>query len=86
MILFEILTICTALKWSKTGSPLNKAERREAKSLIRSANVDIWFADSNKNSKCSLRDEVQEGSLLEFHFHLIRGSALKEKSEIRIKS
>ena len=31
MIIFELLTLCTALKWSKTGIPLKKAERKAAK-------------------------------------------------------
>ena len=31
MIIFKFLTLCTALKWSKTGIPLNKAERKAAK-------------------------------------------------------
>ena len=31
MIFFELLTVCTALRWSKTGIPLKKAERKSAK-------------------------------------------------------
>ena len=81
MILFELLTLCAALKWSKTGIPLNKTDRREAKSQIRSAKerssqndhpVDIWFADTNRNSKCSLRDEAQEGVLFKTLYGIVR--------------
>ena len=31
MILLTFLTICEALRWSQTGEPLKKAERKEAK-------------------------------------------------------
>ena len=31
MIIFELLTLCTALRWSKTGIPLKKADRKAAK-------------------------------------------------------
>ena len=31
MIVLTFLTVCQALKWSQTGEPLKKAERKEAK-------------------------------------------------------
>ena len=56
MILLQLFAVCDALKWSTTGDPFNKLERKRAK-LSRNTKK---FSDNTSrkgNSQCSLREE-----------------------------
>ena len=48
MIFFALLTLCTALRWSKTGIPLKKAERKVAKAERRSEKLE------NSEGECTV--------------------------------
>ena len=57
MIVLTFLTVCQALRWSQTGEPLKKAERKEAKIERKLENSQVRIKES-RGSKSS--DSIRE--------------------------
>ena len=68
MIVLTFLTVCQALRWSQTGEPLRKAERKEAKIERKLENSQVRIKESRgSKSSDSIREAFAWSHVLPFN-------------------